>query len=154
MWKYEVSVFTTATPRAVWRLWSDVNHWKRWQPEAEASHIHGPFRSGTHVDLRLKSGAKLDLELAEVDHEHRFVARTRGAATTRTVMTHEIRETAHGVRILLAIRIEGAMARMIGLLIGRRLRDAYDRSVKNLARLAAAASGVFPVPEDELHLLH
>ncbi len=154
MWKYEVSVFTTATPHAVWRLWSDVAHWTRWDPELAEARIHGPFENGTHVDVRLKTGAKLDLELAEVEPDHRFVARTRGAAVTRMAMTHEVRRTAHGVRIVLEIEITGAMAKMIGLLIGRRLRDAYDRAAINLARLAAAASGVFPTPEDELHLLH
>jgi Polyketide cyclase / dehydrase and lipid transport len=47
MWQYERSIETTAAPDAVWRVWSDVAAWPRWNDGIETITSHGPFEVGT-----------------------------------------------------------------------------------------------------------
>ncbi len=56
MWEYEHSMQTTAAPEAVWRLWSDVAAWPRWNDGIETITIDGPFAVGTMVTMTPPGG--------------------------------------------------------------------------------------------------
>jgi hypothetical protein len=41
MWTNEQSIETAATPKAIWRLWSDVPGWPEWNGDIEHIEISG-----------------------------------------------------------------------------------------------------------------
>ncbi len=41
------TVETTATPAQIWKIWQDVENWKKWDQDIELSRIDGPFQTGT-----------------------------------------------------------------------------------------------------------
>ena len=40
-WSNEHSIETTASPEAIWRLWSDVERWPEWNADIEQIEISG-----------------------------------------------------------------------------------------------------------------
>jgi uncharacterized membrane protein len=74
MWTYEHSVETTATPAAIWRLWTDVEHWPEWNTEIETIEINGPFANGTEIVM---TPPGVTLTLADVVENEHFVDEAR-----------------------------------------------------------------------------
>ncbi len=66
MWEYEHSVETSATPDAVWRCWSDMVAWPRWNDGIEKIEIHGPFAVGTTFTMTPPGEGPVTLRLAEI----------------------------------------------------------------------------------------
>lgn len=46
MWEIEVSIVSRATREAIWRLWTDVARWGRWDDAIEMSDLEGSFAVG------------------------------------------------------------------------------------------------------------
>ena len=51
MWTNEQSIETTASPEAIWRLWSDVAGWTEWNADIEHIEISGPFAAGSTISM-------------------------------------------------------------------------------------------------------
>ncbi|HEY3192134.1 MAG TPA: SRPBCC family protein [Solirubrobacterales bacterium] len=52
MWTFEYSHPTTAEPDTIWRLWSDVSNWSRWDTDLEEVTLEGEFETGSVGSLR------------------------------------------------------------------------------------------------------
>jgi hypothetical protein len=52
MWTFEYSHPTTASPEAIWDLWSDVSNWSRWDTDLEEVTLEGDFEAGAKGSLR------------------------------------------------------------------------------------------------------
>jgi hypothetical protein len=52
MWNHESIIETTASPANIWRLFSDVPGWKKWNAGIEHIQIHGPFVTGTTFTMK------------------------------------------------------------------------------------------------------
>jgi hypothetical protein len=73
MWTAEHSIETTASPEAIWRLWSDVTSWPDWNADIERIEISGPFRVGSTISMTPIGQDTVELRLAEVSQPHLFV---------------------------------------------------------------------------------
>jgi hypothetical protein len=152
MWKHEVSVFAASRPHVVWRLVSQPAWWSRWDPLVEYAELDGPFVRGSAGRVRLRGGPTLDGRLIHVDPDKKFVLRAGNALAAVYELTHEVRPTAHGVRIVLRLTISGPLGPMLGVLTGRRIRAALDNAALHIAKSATVAAGALETPEP--HLLH
>ena len=93
----EHSVETTASAQAIWRLFSDVPGWKRWNPGIQAIQISGPFAVGTTFQMTLPSGDVITSVLREVRPNEAFVDETEvGDLLVR--VSHRIESLAQGHR--------------------------------------------------------
>ena len=52
MWEYEHSIETEASPEAIYRLYSDVATWPRWDEGIAEVTLDGPFAAGTRAGPR------------------------------------------------------------------------------------------------------
>jgi Polyketide cyclase / dehydrase and lipid transport len=52
MWSFEYTHPTTASPETIWRLWSDVSNWSRWDTDLEEVTLDGEFTEGAKGALR------------------------------------------------------------------------------------------------------
>jgi hypothetical protein len=43
MWSTEHSTETTASPKTIWRIWSEVPLWPEWNGDLERAELAGPF---------------------------------------------------------------------------------------------------------------
>lgn len=135
--EHEGSIATTATPAAIWRLWSDTGTWAQWDPPVERVVLDGPFRIGTTGTLTLAGGIEAPFELTVVRAEERYVDRlTLG----ELVIDIDHRVEAHGDGALVTVHttIEGPGADQIGPMV------TADAPVA-LAALVAMAEAPAPV---------
>jgi Polyketide cyclase / dehydrase and lipid transport len=132
-------VETPAKPEALWRLYSDVSTWPRWDHAVEVVTLDGPFAEGTTGALKLHGRDPLPFRLTEVDHELGFVDETAipgGLVRFR----HRIAPLDGGrVRLTHAVEIEAPqpVAEELGALISAGVPE-------TMAALATLAEGATP----------
>ena len=96
------SIKTSATPEAVWKLWSAVENWPQWDHGIEAAALEGPFEKGTKGWLKPIGGPKVKFEILSAQknvgfHDRSFLPLTRldfkhsiTQVNGETVVTHEV----------------------------------------------------------------
>jgi hypothetical protein len=57
MWTHEASIDIQAAPAALWRFYSDVAGWPRWDASLARAQAHGPFADGTRITMQMKGDA-------------------------------------------------------------------------------------------------
>ena len=67
---------TAASPAALWRLYSDVTTWPRWDAAFEEVTLDGPFAPGSAGLLKLRGQNPLAFRIVEVEPERGFVDET------------------------------------------------------------------------------
>src|SRR5438045_9694412 len=82
MAEHSHSVDTTASPEAVWAIWSKPESWPEWNPDVEEVKLDGPFVAGTTGSMRTKRGGSHPIRLEHIDQGRSFqleAAAMRGA---------------------------------------------------------------------------
>lgn len=73
MWVKSYSkVYQGVKKEDIWRIWSDVNNWPKWDKELEYCKMHDEFIEGTQFILKPKNGPKVKLILSEVKPSEKF----------------------------------------------------------------------------------
>ena len=130
-------VDTTASPEAVWRLYSDVATWPAWDDAVERVALDGPFEPGAVGTFKLHGQDPLEFRLVEVQPLRGFMDETSipgGVVRFR----HTIATLDDGrLRLTHAVEIEApaAVAEQIGALITAGVPETMTR----LAALAQEA---------------
>jgi hypothetical protein len=70
------TVRTSASPAAVWRVWTDVGGWPRWDVELESARLDGVFRDGAEGVIKPRSGPPTRFRISQVHEFARYVMRT------------------------------------------------------------------------------
>jgi uncharacterized protein YndB with AHSA1/START domain len=73
MWSTEHSVETSASPEAVWRLWSDMPRWPEWNADLSQAELEGEFSEGSTIRMTSNDGEAVELWIAEALESERFV---------------------------------------------------------------------------------
>ena len=139
MWQTEHSTQTTATPEAVWTVWSDVERWPEWNGDLERAEISGPFDAGSTITMHPRVGDAIELRLADVSKPVRFTDEADlGQVIVRTV--HEIRpDDGDGSRIVYRMEIRGPAADTIGAQVGPEITADFPDVLAALAERAERA---------------
>lgn len=137
MWTHEESIETTAAPAAVWRLFTDVAGWKRWNAGIEEIAIHGPFAAGTTFTMRPPGEEAFVSTLIDVRESEGFTDETV-LDGTRVLVSHAITPLpAGGARITYRTQVTGPAAEEIGAMATADFPDVLGA----LKRLAETAGG-------------
>ena len=137
-WITRASAVTRAGTTTVWRLWSDVEGWRRWDEDVEWSRLYGPFEVGARGVLKPVGGPKASFETTEVRRERAFVDRTRLPLASIDFL-HEMKPVEGGTRIVHGVRISGPLSPVFARLLGPGFEKGLPKAVGNLARLAEAS---------------
>jgi hypothetical protein len=73
MWTTEHSIETSATPEAIWQLWSDVRTWKSWNADVERVDISGEFAAGSTIKMTPIADEPIELLITEASRPNVFV---------------------------------------------------------------------------------
>ena len=57
MWTHEARIDIQAPPEVLWRLWSNVSGWPRWDASLARAEAHGPFADGTRITMYMTGDA-------------------------------------------------------------------------------------------------
>jgi hypothetical protein len=136
MWTHEDSVETTASPRAIWKLWADIDGWPSWNGDIERIEIDGPFESGSTITMTPFGQDAVRLRLAEVSEGELFVDEAElGEIVVRTI--HRIERVDSGrVRVVYRMEITGDAADEIGPELGPQISGDFPQTLAALVERA------------------
>src|SRR5215208_3418947 len=137
-WQTEHSAESAASPAAVWRRWTDVEHWETWSPQGvEWARLDGPFEPGTTGEIKAPGAPKSAFMLVEVYPERAFATEAKMPGG-RMRFEHEVEQIDAGVKITHRATITGPLTFAWSKLAGRRIERGMPDSVRRLAVMAAA----------------
>jgi uncharacterized protein YndB with AHSA1/START domain len=135
------SVETSASPAAVWKVWSDTTTWPQWNPDVQSMALNGPFAAGTTGTMQTKQGTR-QVQLAEVVPGRSFRLETSVIPLTRFAFECQVVAGPAGkTTISQAIRVGGPLGGVVGGMMGRQIADTFPALLQGLARQAEAAEG-------------
>jgi hypothetical protein len=117
MWSTEYSVETTASPEAIWRLWSDVPRWPEWNGDLERAELSGPFAASSRITMFPYGQDPIELRIAAAVEPERFVDEAEFGGVVVTTF-HRVETLEDHNRVVYALKITGPRADTLGPQIG------------------------------------
>ncbi len=140
MWKFEHTIETEASAKALWSLYSDVSTWTTWDKEIEDVKLNGPFTVGTTGTMKPIGQDPLFFKLVEVRENEGFVDETEiPGAGVLVIFTHTLKPLENGnTRISHQVTIIGPTADVLGPQIGPAIILGIPKTMESLATVALA----------------
>jgi uncharacterized protein YndB with AHSA1/START domain len=135
----ERSVETTASPEAVWKLWSDTSTWQEWNPDVQSMTLNGPFSNGTTGVMKTKQGTR-QMVLSQVVPGRSFRLETTVIPLTRFFFDCQVASAPDGkTRVSQAITVGGPLGGVVGGMMGKQVANTFPALLEGLARKAEAS---------------
>jgi hypothetical protein len=132
--EYSRTVTTSATPAAVWALWSDPATWHAWDPAVESVAFEGHFGEGAGGLMTLAGGIEVPVTLEIVEPGRRYLDRlTMGDLVIE--IDHVVEPHEDGAEVTVSTVITGPGAEDIGPMV---TNDA-PKALEALAGMAESA---------------
>ncbi|MCB0753812.1 MAG: polyketide cyclase [Ignavibacteriae bacterium] len=135
MWIKKVTIKTDATKEQIWKLWTDVDNWNKWDKEVEFSELDGKFEVGIFGILKPTKGPKSKFELISVDKLCEFTSRSF-LPLTKMDFIHEMEEKDGEIYITHGVKIRGLLTFLFSKVIGEKLVNELPKAMDNLSKLA------------------
>jgi hypothetical protein len=136
MWTTEHTIETTASPEAIWRLWSDVATWPEWNEDIEKIEISGPFAVGSTIAMTPKGQDTVELRIAEASVPHLFIDEAEFPdVVVRTV--HRIDPLGSDrSKVTYRMEISGPAADTVGPELGPQISSDFPETLSGLVERA------------------
>jgi len=136
MWSTEHSIETTAAPEGIWKIWSDVDGWPRWNADLDRVELVGPFAEGSAITMFPRADDPIELTIAEAEEPEGFVDQADlGPVVVRT--THRVERLGDDrSRIVYRMEITGPEADTLGPQIGPQITADFPDVLAKLASVA------------------
>ncbi len=117
MWTHEASIETSAQPEIVWKHFTDVPGWKRWNAGIERIVLLGDFATGSRFVMQPPGEDAFTSLLVDVAENEGFTDETV-IDGTRVVVAHRLLPLAWGgTKIVYSTAVEGPQAAEFGPLV-------------------------------------
>ena len=122
----ERSVETTASPQAVWKIWSDPPTWQEWNPDIQSMTLNGPFAAGTTGTMKTKQGTR-QIQLTEVVPGRSFRLETTVIPLTRFAFECQVAAGPAGkTTISQGVRVGGPLGGVVGGMMSKQIADTFQ----------------------------
>lgn len=138
--EYGTSVETSASPAAVWRVWSDMSTWGEWNPNVSTMDWNGAFASGSTGVMNTRAGQHHRMQLVDVQAGRSFALLTSVVPGTSFRFNCRVEQGAGGkTKVSQTVEVHGPLAPVIGGMLGPQVSKEFGTLLENLARKAEAA---------------
>jgi uncharacterized protein YndB with AHSA1/START domain len=135
IWEASHTERSSASPAAVWALWSDPERWPDWHPQIESGELEGDFEVGTTARVKLRRGGRTRLKIVELEPERLLIDETRFPGA-RLGHEHRLDPAGDGVEITHRLYVKGLASGLFAMLLGRgRMRELVVSFVENERKL-------------------
>jgi len=135
MWTRKTTIKTSAAKEQIWKLWTDVENWNKWDKEVEFSKLNGKFEVGTIGILKPTKGPKSKFELISVEKLNGFTNRSF-LPFAKMDFIHKMEEKNGELFITHAVEIKGILTFLFSKLIGKKLVNEMPKAMENLSEMA------------------
>lgn len=114
---FSYTVETSATPKVIWGIWTDVPAWKAWDNGLKTAELNGPFEALTTGKLVPDKGPKSKFVLTEVIPYQTYTFKTTlplGALYVRRYLTSQNGKTTFTHEVWLTGITKGIFGRALG----------------------------------------
>jgi hypothetical protein len=118
MWTTEYTIITDASREAVWKTWSDVVNWPRWDQGIEWCQIEGAFATGTHYTLKPVGGPVAKAIITDCQPLKRFADVTK-LPLAKMEFIHELKDEKDGLHVTHRVTISGPLSFLFAQVIGK-----------------------------------
>ena len=130
---------TSASPEAIWALWTEPHTWPQWDPELAGAELVGEWREGARGTLRPTSGPRARVTVTHVAERETTFSTKLPLASLR--VTRRWEDAAEGrIRITHEVSFHGLAAGPLASRLGPGFRRALPRAMASLDALARTAS--------------
>ena len=130
------SVTSSASAEAFFARWGDMATWPEWNLDTEWVRLDGPFVQGATGVLKPKGGPKVRFVVETLtDTDFIDVSLLRGA---RLTFAHHIEATDSGSRVRVAVSLDGPLAKLWTLVLGKGLKASLQRDLDLLVQTVEA----------------
>jgi uncharacterized protein YndB with AHSA1/START domain len=135
----ERTLEASASPERVWRIWSDVSTWPRWNPDVLSISIEGPFASGARGRMTTKAGGTHAITLRDVEPGASFGLETSPIPLGRFHFACRVRPAGAGAStISQSITIGGPLGPLYSAMMGSRIAQGFEPILGGLKAAAEA----------------
>ena len=134
MAEYGTSVESSATPAQVWKIWSDMSTWGRWNPNVSTMDWQGGFASGTTGVMNTRAGQHHQMKLVDVTTGQSFSLETRVVPGTMFRFNCRIEARSGGSRIGQWVEVKGPLGPVLQGMLGPQVSKEFGTLLENLAR--------------------
>lgn len=131
--EYSRTVATSASPAAIWALWSDTTTWPTWDPAVVSVTFDGDFAEGATGTMELTGGIEVPVSLEVVEDGRRYLDQlTMGELVIR--IDHVVEAHESGAEVTVSTVITGPGAEDIGPMVtadAPRAMDALTEMAEN-----------------------
>jgi hypothetical protein len=137
MWVKSYSkIYQGVKKEDVWRIWSDVNNWPKWDEELEYCKMDNMFIEGSQFILKPKGGPKVKITLSEVKPDEKFTDYCQFPGATM-YDAHELEETPDGLRITSIITVTGPLSFIWVNLVAKNVANSIPKQMDLLVYSAS-----------------
>lgn len=137
--EYGTSVETSAAPDRVWRIWSDMSTWGRWNPNVATMDWTGGFSSGTTGVMNTRAGQHHNMQLVDVEPGRSFALETSVVPGTRFRFNCRVEPAGGKTGISQTVTVQGPLGGIMGGILGPQVSKEFGTLLANLAREAEAS---------------
>ena len=139
MAKHDRTLDTTAPPERVWRLWSDVSTWPKWNPDVIAISLEGPFTTGSRGSMTTKAGGTHKIELADVRPGQSFTLETSPVPLARFSFECRLAASGSGSRLTQGVSMRGPLGWLFSGMMGERMAEGFKPVLRGLSQAAESS---------------
>lgn len=135
MWETSVSQHTCASKEQIWRLWTDVANWQKWDKDIEWSTLAGDVKVGAKGILKPVGGPQTKFAITTCDYLSVFVNRSNLPLCKMEVI-HIISDTATGINVTHTVTMTGFLSFLFAKIMGKNIKQGLPKAVNQLIQLA------------------
>ena len=137
MWErsYEKEI-TGVSREAIWRVWSDIDHWHEWNPGIKQTTLKGNFAVGSVFTLQPLKGPKVEIALIEIEEGISFTDCTTFPGAKMHGSHKIISEKDGGLRLVTTIQVTGFLGFLWRKIVAQGIVDKMPEQTAQLIELA------------------
>mgnify|MGYP003417847197 CR=1 FL=1 len=133
--KFNHTLKTSASPAQIWAIWTDVEHWSRWDTELKDSQLEGTFGLNAVGKLTPKTGQISTFKISQFMSGESYTFTVQLPLCKLNVYRY-LRSQSDGTYFTHEVSFQGLLAVVFGSLLGRQFQTVLPSVMENIKRIA------------------
>jgi len=129
------TIETKATPMQIWRVWQDVDNWKKWDRDIELSRIEGPFQTGTTGATKFVGTPPFKTLLTQVE-PLKLVVQEAYLSYAKVVSYQSMSQVAGKTQVTFQVEIRGPLSLFFACMLGRFIKRKIPPEMEEMTKRA------------------
>jgi hypothetical protein len=129
------TIETEATPVQIWKVWQDVENWKKWDQEIEVSQIDGPFQAGTAGCTKFVGTPLIKTLLTQVE-PFKLVVQEAHLACAKVISYQSMSQIAGKTQVTFQVEIRGPLSLFYAWMLGRFIKKKIPAEMEEMNKRA------------------